>query len=88
MVGREKISLSELIERKGFEKEYIAEKICIEPEILSEKLKEPATFSGLQMHILSQILGCPVVNIDFNVNFFSCELDYKSSDGDNRERVS
>ncbi|EAC8432157.1 helix-turn-helix transcriptional regulator [Listeria monocytogenes] len=60
-----KESISKLIEKKGIKKTFIAKKLDIKPATLSRKLKNPNTFTAIQMDILVDILGVSIDEMDF-----------------------
>lgn len=72
-------NIKSLIEEKGIKKVHIAKIMGIRPETLSRKLKNPETFNAPEMAELSEILQTDVREMDFNVVFFTKELEFSSS---------
>lgn len=68
-----------IIKKKGLKKKYVASYLGIRPETLSRKLKNPETFSAIQMAALSILLEKDISKLDFHVIFFKKELELNSS---------
>lgn len=63
--------LNKIIKDRGLKKIYIAYEMGITAETLSKKLKKPETFDGRQMARIAELLGVQIIDIDFNIPFFS-----------------
>lgn len=68
-----------LIEEKGLKKKFVADRLNMRPETFSRKLKNPETFSAIQMCELSKLLGVEIYKLDFKVKFFKQKHELNSS---------